>query len=266
MENNEDYLDTAYSDGTLAIDSESEQAIFSGEDDEKIYTRITADAEQAIPAQDFNDIVAEEFSAEQTMPTKAFGDMLVEEFSAEETAKKVTKLTKLNETTVNYILSFIYLAVGITILVLHSYIGSVFSYIVGSFMAVIGLGQFIFAIRTKEYAQTNSNKTAMSLILMALAVLIIVEKDSANTIVAIAWGFLGLLEGAHAFNHAFSRIAKSQRCTYFLVKGLIEVVLAFLLLHDPINHLGLHIIVLGVNFVFDAITMFPPIKKILSKK
>jgi uncharacterized membrane protein HdeD (DUF308 family) len=133
-------------------------------------------------------------------------------------------------------------------------------------MAAIGLGQFIFAIKTKEYVHTNSNKTAMSLILMALAVLILIEKSSADTIIAIAWGFLGLLEGAHAFNHAFSRIARSERCSYYLVKGIIEAVLAFMLLYDPVNHLQLHIFVFGINLIFDAVTMFPPIKNYLSKK
>jgi uncharacterized membrane protein HdeD (DUF308 family) len=196
----------------------------------------------------------------------AYGDYLAEEFSAESAIKKVTKLTKMSEVTVNYVLSAIYLIVGVLCVSLTSYIEGAFSYIVGAFMAVIGLGQFIYAIKTKEYVHTNSNKTAMSLILMALAVLILVEKSSADTIIAIAWGFLGLLEGAHAFNHAFSRIARSERCSYYLVKGIIEAVLAFLLLYDPVNHLELHIFVFGINLLFDAVTMFPPFKNYFSRK
>jgi uncharacterized membrane protein HdeD (DUF308 family) len=249
MEDDEEYYYTAYSEQTAqTLRTNSDNPTLIGDEEDYSFKGFS------------------ETAAEQVMPMQSYGDFLVEEFSAEETIKKVTKLTKLSETTVNYILSFIYLAVGIVCLSLYSYIGSVFSYIVGAFMALIGLGQFIFAIRTKEYVHTHSNKTAMSLILMALAVLIIVEKDSANTVIAIAWGFLGLFEGAHAFNHAFSRIARSERCAYYLVKGLIEVVLAFLLLHDPINHLELHIMVFGANLIFDAITMFPPVKTFLSKK
>ena len=74
--------------------------------------------------------------------------------------------------------------------------------------------------------------------------------------------------GAHAFNHAFSRIARSERCVYYLGKGVIEVILAFILLYEPSHpdHIPLHIIVFGVQMIFDAVTMFPPLKEFLSRK
>jgi uncharacterized membrane protein HdeD (DUF308 family) len=259
MEDDEEYYYKAYSEKTA-----KEMTTYSG------FSAMTGDEEDY----SFNGFSENAATNAQTAAnpyisssvSKSYGDLIAEEFSAEKTAKKVTRLTKLNETAVNYILSFLDLCVGGLILAMYSHIGNYFSYIVGSFMAVIGLGQFIYAIRTKEYVHTHSNKTAMSLILMALALLILIERESANTIIAIAWGFLGLFEGAHAFNHAFSRMARHQRFVYYLVKGSIEVVLAFMLLHDPINHLETHIIVLGVNLIFDAVTMFPPVKKRLSKR
>jgi hypothetical protein len=134
-------------------------------------------------------------------------------------------------------------------------------------MALLGLWQFVGAIKTKEYVHTHSNKTATSLIMMGLSALIIVEAESADLIIAVAWGIIGLFEAAHAFNHAFSRIARSERSIYYITKGVIELSLAFILLHDPLgDHLSMHIFVLGINFIVDAITMFPPIKMYLSQK
>lgn len=249
MEDDEEYSYTGYSAGTAALIEENvRKETVIGDEEEYSFRGF------------------EETAAAEAQPALSYGDFLVEEFSAEETVKKVTRLTKLSETTVNYILSALYLVLGVLCVSFSSYITNFFSYIVGGFMALIGVAQFIYAVRSKEYVHTHSNKTAMSLILIALAVLILAEKESANTIIAIAWGFLGLLEGAHAFNHAFSRIARSERCSYYLVKGMIELVLAFLLLHDPAGHIELHIIVFGVNLIFDAFTMFPPLKIFLSRK
>lgn len=208
---------------------------------------------------------SDETAVAEAEQAHGYGDFIIEEFSTETNVKRVTALTKLSETTVNYAFAAVYFVVGLLCVGLTKYILVSFPYIVGGFMALIGLVQFISAIRTKEYVHTHSNKTATSLILMALSVMIIVEYDWANTFIAIAWGFLGLLEGAHAFNHAFSRIARSERCVYYLGKGMIELVLAFMLLYEPSEHIELHIIIFGIQLIFDAITMLPVIKNFLSR-
>ncbi len=196
------------------------------------------------------------------------GDFLIEEFSAETNAYKLSKAIKLSENTLKYILCAVYFVVGLLCLIHSSYIQVAFPYIVGGFMMAIGLGLFIYALKTKEYVHTHSNKTASSLVMMALGALITAEYDSAFTIIAVAWGFLGLSEAAHAFNHAFSRIARSGRCAYYIGKGVAELVLAILLLYEPgdAHHITLHIMVFGIQLIFDALTTFPPIKDYLSRK
>lgn len=254
MEDDEEYSYKGYSADTAArIDR---QAHYVGGEEEYSFRGFDGSADEGY----------EEAAAADDAARMGYGDFIIEEFSAEVNIRKVTDFTHLNEALVNYAFSVVYLIVGILCVSITAYVRVAFNYIVGGFMALIGLVQFISAMRHKEYVHTHSNQTATSLIMMALSVLIIVESSSADVIIAIAWGFLGLLEAAHAFNHAFSRIARSQRCAYYLAKGSIEVVLAFLLLHDPMHHLELHIIVFGVNLIFDAVTMFPPIKRFLSRR
>lgn len=197
-----------------------------------------------------------------------YGDFLIEEFSADSSAKKISSVTHISERKIKFVLSAVYLVVGVLCVSLTNYIYSAFPYIVGGMAAAFGLGQFVIAVIQKEYVHTHSNKTASSLVMMALGVLIMVEHSAAFTIIAVAWGFLGLMEGAHAFNHAFSRIARSERCIYYLGKGVIEVILAFILLYEPSHpgHIPLHIIVFGVQMIFDAFTTFPPLKEYLARK
>lgn len=207
--------------------------------------------------------IIEEFSIAEAVTDSAG---LVEEFSPHGTAEKVGEYTHISEKVVRYIMAVIYFALGVVCVAATKYMLLVLSYIVGSFMALIGLIQLISAIKNKEYVQTNSNKTAGSLILIALAVMILIDHDWADTFIPIVWGVIGLVEAAHAFNHAFSRISRGMRCSYYMVKGIIELVLAFLLLYEPAHHITLHVIVFGVNLIFDAITMLPIVKKLTARK
>lgn len=201
-----------------------------------------------------------------------YGDVLIEGFSAENNVPKVARVTGLPEGTVNYLFAAIYFIVGVLCVAITEQIASVLPYIVGGMMILIGLIQFIVAIIKREYRQIKTNKTATSLIIIALGAMILVEHINSNewaiTFISIVWGILGLFEGAHAFNHAFKRIAEGERCVYYIIKGLIECVVAFMLLYQPVDHdiHHFHIIVFGINLIFDSITMIPKIKNFLSMK
>lgn len=214
--------------------------------------------------------------AEEQSGTGFIGDFLVEEFSAESAVSKVAKVTHLSADAISYILAALYFVVGVTFVVCtvifaevldyDNYVKMVFVYLVGGIMIFAGLLRLISAIRRKEYKDTNTNATASSLIFIALGIMIVLETDWAVTLIAIAWGIFGLLEGAHAFNHAFSRISRSQNPWYYLIKGGVEVVLAFMLLWEPDHHITMHIIVLGVNMIFDSVTMLPVVKRLVHTK
>ncbi len=205
--------------------------------------------------------------------TESYGDYIIEEFSAETNVSRVTKITRLPENLVIYVFSVIYLVVGVLCIAITDRITELLPYIVGGMMIVIGFARFVVALRNHEYRHLKTNRTATSLIVTALGIMIIVqsfqpENESAITFISIVWGILGLFEGAHAFNHAFKRIANSERCIYYLIKGLVELVVAFMLLYDPGNHAThqFHIIVFGLNLIFDSITMIPQVKAILATK
>lgn len=204
---------------------------------------------------------------------RSYGDVLVEEFSAKQNVPRVAKLTGLPQKVVAYVFSVAYITVGILCVCLTEQITKILPYIVGGLMVAIGVTRFIIALIRKEYRTLETNQTATSLLAAALGVVVILEHldpDSnwAIVFISIVWGLWGLFEGAHAFNHAFKRIAEHERCIYYLLKGVIECAVAFMLLYQPeahdIHHF--HIIVFGVNLIFNGVTMMPFLKKILAKK
>lgn len=203
---------------------------------------------------------------------ESYGDVIIEEFSAESNVPRLSRITRIPENVMLYIFAVVYLVVGVVCVAIPEHVASVLPYIVGGMMIVIGLAQFIVAVIRKEYKQIKTNRTATSLIIVALGIMIFVEHFNASewaiTFISIIWGILGLFEGAHAFNHAFKRIAEGERCVYYIIKGIIECVVAFMLLYQPSDHdiHHFHIIVFGINLIFDSITMMPKVKSFISMK
>lgn len=204
--------------------------------------------------------------------TVGYGDAIVEGLSFKNSVPRVAKATGLPAKAVGYACAALYLAVGVLCVSITDIIAHVLPYIVGSMMILVGVVQFIVAMCRREYRSINTNQTASSLIIAALGVMIIVQnvKPDSNWAIAfisIVWGILGLFEGAHAFNHAFSRMANSQRSAFYLVKGVVEITVAFMLLYQPDDHdiHKFHIIVFGINLIIDAITMLPAVRDFLRR-
>ncbi len=195
-----------------------------------------------------------------------YGDRIIDDFSVESQAKSANKHIKIPETAAKYVLSVLYIALGAVCAAIPARIESVLPYVVGGGLLAISLVRFIFAIIEKEYRNTKSNRTASALILIGLSVMILIEHEWAHTFIPIVWGVLGLCEGAHAFNHALSRISRGMRSSYYIIKGIVEVAVAFLLLYKPEEYGELHIIVFGVSLIIDGITTLPVLKKLFTKE
>ena len=213
----------------------------------------------------------EESENEPHAHISSYGDFIIEEFSAEQNAKRLVSVTKMSKNAAIYVMSAVNLILGILCVSITGIIAEVLPYIVGAMMIAVGFVQFIVAIIHKEYKEVKTNKTVTFFLVAALGIMIILQEidstnDSAIMLVSVIWGVLGLFEGAHAFNHALHRIANSERCAYYLIKGLLECVVAFMLLYRPDSHEihHFHIIVFGANLIMDAITMLPPVKKLLT--
>ncbi|MCH5143451.1 MAG: DUF308 domain-containing protein [Clostridiales bacterium] len=213
----------------------------------------------------------EESENEPTAHISSYGDFIIEEFSAEQNAKRLVSVTKIPQTAAIYIMAAVNFVLGVLCVSITGIIAEVLPYIVGAMMIAVGFVQFVVAIIHKEYKEVKTNKTVTFFLVAALGIMIILQEidstnDSAIMLVSVIWGVLGLFEGAHAFNHALHRIANSERCAYYLIKGLLECVVAFMLLYRPDSHEihHFHIIVFGANLIMDAITMLPPVKKLLT--
>ena len=195
----------------------------------------------------------------------SFNDEFLENVSAEYNVERIVRHTKIPRTVVKYVIGIAYILFGVACAAIPQYIEAVLPYIIGGILGVFSIIRFIFAIIDKEYKQTKSNKTASSVIMLAVSIMIIVEHEWAHSFIPTVWGVWGLFEGAHAFNQAIARIAQGKKFFYHLIKGIVEVVVAFLLLYKPHQFGELHIIVFGISLIIDGVVDIPPIHKFLTR-
>jgi uncharacterized membrane protein HdeD (DUF308 family) len=191
-----------------------------------------------------------------------YGDFIVEQFSTENMAPKFSRFTKLSPNLTSYIFCVLYVACGVVSVVFTSHVINAFQYIVGGIMVAYGFIKLVVGFLRRDFTQEKSGEIVSSLIFAALGIMIMVEDyEWAMMFLSIVWGVFGLLEGTHAFKRAIDKIREGQPCIYYILKGCIELVLAFLLLHD-FEHLSVHIIVFGIQLIFDGITMLPQVRRI----
>jgi len=197
--------------------------------------------------------------------------LVVDGLSAEQNVSRLQNLTKIPKNKAVYTVSVIYIILGLLCVSITKYITYALPYIVGSVMILIGVVGFILSLVHRSYRDIKTNKLFTYVICVALGIFIILsEIDPENDpimLISIIWGVFGLFEGAHALNHAVTKIANSERCVYYIVRGIVECAVAFMLLYRPESHSAhfFHIVVFGINLIFDGVTMIPKVKEILTK-
>ena len=219
----------------------------SSQCEQSVETRATLTSSERITADDCH--------------ASAYADKFVESISPKGIAMHMAHVFNANERIFKYVFAVLCGLFGIVCAVFTTEIKSIFPWIVGSILALLGLITFIHAIIKKEYRRSCSNVTVGALVVIAISVLIFVEDEWATPFIATLWGVIGILEGAHALNLAICEVFNRKNPVYHLIRATAELVLGFMLVYHPQEHIGLHIFVFGLTLVFDAIMLLLPSRR-----
>lgn len=256
----------------IQTDAQAETQPASGEEACKAVSEETESAEETA---NIDEPAAEEITEDELAVAEAvtenIPELMVEGLSAEHNVSRLAFITKLPKNIATYIVAAIYFIVGVLCVSVTRHITVALPYIVGAIMMLVGISGFIISLVRRDYKNIKTNKIATYILTVLLGTMVILEEIDPQIdpimLISIIWGVFGLFEGAHAFNHAITRITKSERCVYFLIKGIVECAVAFMMLYHPESHEAhfFHIVVFGISLIIDAVTMIPKIKEFLSK-
>ncbi len=256
----------------IQTDAQAETQPASGEEACKAVSEETESAEETA---NIDESAAEEITEDELAVAEAvtenIPELMVEGLSAEHNVSRLAFITKLPKNIATYIVAAIYFIVGVLCVSVTRHITVALPYIVGAIMMLVGISGFIISLVHRDYKNIKTNKIATYILTVLLGAMVILEEIDPQIdpimLISIIWGVFGLFEGAHAFNHAITRIANSERCVYYIIKGIAECVVAFMMLYRPESHEAhfFHIVVFGISLIIDAVTMIPKIKQFLSK-
>lgn len=146
-----------------------------------------------------------------------------------------------------YVIAAVLIVIGIFCIFLTDFAYKILPYGLGILMIVSGIFALIMSIRSKEYKTSETNVTSIGIIVLALGVVILVHNDGADSLIGAIWGMLGLYRGSGELNYAISCIFRKKPFYKEMVHSIIELMLAVILLLDPIAKLQTHLIILGLE-------------------
>lgn len=147
------------------------------------------------------------------------------------------------------------IVMGLVVILLREHFTSYIHIIVGVVMVLLCAVMLHESMSEKSYRSRHDRKLPTAIVGLVLGVLILWHEDNSIPFLAIAWGISGLESGITELDHAVYRIAHRQHCAYHLVHGFIETVLAILLVFDPVEKIGEHILILGLEMLVHALTV-----------
>jgi len=124
--------------------------------------------------------------------------------------------------------------------------------ICGTILLTKGIIQLIEGIASKDYCSLEKIKMEQSFIAIAIGLGVLIKRRDALFIVGIFWGLSGLVKSASYLNVALYKLFNKDKWILILAKAIVQFSLSLVLIFDPFGKLGHHIIILGIELVFDG--------------
>ena len=147
----------------------------------------------------------------------------------------------------------LYIVAGILVICLHGEMRNWIHVVVGVAILLITGSMFAQAIRRKSYRVQGDRRLPTAAVGFILGVMILVRQHGAIPLIAIAWGLNGLNSGITELDHAIYALQRHERFAGKLAHGLLETALALMLVFDPYEKIGEHILILGIEMIVQAL-------------
>lgn len=161
-------------------------------------------------------------------------------------------MKQLEDKKLNYISSTLIILNGLICIVYGDKLLPLLPIICGGSLLIKGLIQCIEGIRAKDYASLEKINMEKSFISLAIGLGVLIKRSDALFIVGMFWGLHGLMKSANYLNIALYNILNKDKWILILIKAIVEFTLSFVLIFDPFGNLGHHIVILGLEMIFDG--------------
>lgn len=133
-------------------------------------------------------------------------------------------------------------------------------YIMGGFMAGTGILAMIGSVMGREYLKLETKLSSSGILVLVIGIAIIVRGERSDGLIGVAWGILGLIQGSESLNVAIYNLAHKKKWPADMLQAAVQILLAMLLLVDPVSKLYPHMRILGLELLAMGFHIFREIR------
>ena len=153
----------------------------------------------------------------------------------------------------DYISTILIIINGIICIIYHEEMIGWLPRICAIVLLIKGTIKMIEGIKEKDYASLEEKKLERSIVIIAVAIAILIQRENALVVVVIFWGLSGLNKSANYLNEALYYFSKRKGGFLPLIKAIIEFTLSILLIFDPLGKATEHILILGFELIIEGV-------------
>lgn len=149
-------------------------------------------------------------------------------------------------------------ALGVACIVLQSQILSIFPYIFGGVMIVIGTAGLVLGLIRLLINETKSQVFSYSFMLLVLGIIFIIKHADEESIgyIGIAWGMIGLFRSASNFVLGITEFKTNKVVSVVtILEAVFTLIVSILLLIEPIESISHHIVLFGIEMIAVSVCM-----------
>jgi len=147
-----------------------------------------------------------------------------------------------------------YIPIGIIIIIFRQNLINYLSLIVGIPLLIISLEGLIYEIASKNF-KNEHNRLGEEIVKFILSCVIIFVFNNDVEMISVIWGIIAILQALKELSKAIYEINtnKNKLYIFLLIQTTTQIVLAILLIIEPKEHVDLHLILLGVEFLLESL-------------
>lgn len=149
----------------------------------------------------------------------------------------------------------IYIAIGALIIFLHEQVQFYLSYLIGAMVLIVNGENLFLDIKYKKASDFN-NKIAEHISFIIIGIILFFQFQNQPAYVSIIWAGIIIIENTNAISKFIYSRKKGHKIKYIsMIDELVAIILAIILLTDPIEHVSSHIIILGAELILKGIRL-----------
>ena len=137
---------------------------------------------------------------------------------------------------------------GVACILWPENVASWLPWMLGGLMVLSGGVRTLAYFRERRYLQPGQ-ETATGLIVLLVGIAVLVGQEKSLALMGVMWGIMGLGEGGGEIGRLLARRCRGERWKGQMAIAALKLLLALLLLIEPVAHFRTHIALLGMEII-----------------